>query len=69
MNCKEVKSLLSDYLDKELNADIEKEITDHLSSCFDCKQELDCFERGMKILKHLKNRQLPHSFLDFMLLK
>ncbi|NQT25371.1 HEAT repeat domain-containing protein [candidate division KSB1 bacterium] len=39
MNCKEVKSGLTDYVLKQLDSEFEQDLKKHLQSCLDCKAE------------------------------
>ena len=39
MNCKEVIELLNPYIDKTLDADMAKQVDDHLKSCSACRKE------------------------------
>lgn len=65
MKCKEICALLSDYLDGELNEEIQGDVDEHLSTCDDCARELEQLERSLKILKRLKEKKQPHNFLQF----
>jgi len=38
MNCKEIKDLISIYIDGELNEALQKEVKQHLNTCDQCKQ-------------------------------
>lgn len=49
MNCKNVQSLLSAYLDEELSGREMLDIREHLHECNDCTEELRCIE-GLKRL-------------------
>lgn len=52
MRCREVKRLLSSYIDGEISTDKRQEIEEHLSYCIDCKRELIILE---KIIKEIHN--------------
>lgn len=62
MNCKNVQSQLSAYLDEELAGREMIEIRDHVSQCRDCEEELRCVE-GLKRL--LGNTAVPEPSQDF----
>lgn len=48
MRCKEVRRLLSSYIDGEISIEKKQEIEEHLSYCFDCKRELILLEKIIK---------------------
>jgi len=50
MNCKNVQSLLSAYLDEELSGREMLDIRQHLHDCGDCGHELRCIEGVKRIL-------------------
>ena len=50
MNCKNVQSLLSAYLDEELSGREMIEIREHLYDCGDCAHELRCIEGVKRLL-------------------
>lgn len=61
MNCHTVQNLLSTYIDCELDAEVKREIRQHLFSCIDCNTaylEL----QGLK--KCLENSELPSFEFD-----
>jgi hypothetical protein len=39
MNCQKIKKLLNPYIDKTLDADISKQIDEHLKTCSTCREE------------------------------
>ena len=39
MNCQKIKKLLNPYIDKTLDADMAKQVDDHLKSCSACRKE------------------------------
>ena len=41
MNCKIIKPLLADYINKELSKEIEKDVKKHLDICEKCMQEIE----------------------------
>ena len=50
MNCKEVKSLLEAFHDKNINLELKRSIKEHLISCSCCKRQLDCLQNLSKLL-------------------
>lgn len=52
MRCKDVKRLLSSYIDGEISMDKKKEVEEHLSYCYECRKELIILR---KILKEIHN--------------
>ena len=67
MDCKNIVDLLSDYVEGNLDPEMEKEITDHFEDCVECKDFLkqfkktlewtrDFFQDEIKIPDAVKNR-------------
>ena len=54
MNCRRARGLFSEYHDGVLKADLEQEVSGHLSACPACRGEFKSFETGIRILKKLK---------------
>lgn len=50
MNCNEVQSLLSRYLENDLDQFIYHNISRHLQKCSDCKKELDFLSKAIAII-------------------
>jgi predicted anti-sigma-YlaC factor YlaD len=65
MTCKEVRALLSDYIDRELNKEILLGIDDHIRDCSECSLQLKQLQKSLKILKELREKNPPHDFIDF----
>ena len=65
MTCSEVRALLSDYIDRELNKEILRDIDDHISDCTECSIQLEQLRKSLKILKRLRGKNPPHDFVDF----
>jgi anti-sigma factor (TIGR02949 family) len=66
MNCKEVKSLLSEFCDKELNQEKSEALKKHVVSCSECRNEYDSISKMRKVLKKLKTYDIPHDCLKRM---
>ena len=65
MTCKEVRALLSDYIDRELNKEILRNIDDHIRDCSECSLQLKQLQKSLKILKELREQNPPHDVVDF----
>jgi len=51
MNCTKVVSLLSEWLDGDLDKLIQKQLEHHLSKCSSCQKELSLLSKSLKILR------------------
>lgn len=65
MTCKEACSLLSDYMDGELNADTREDVDAHLKSCEPCAYELVQLQKSLSILKRLREKDAPQDYAGF----
>jgi len=63
MNCREARSLFSDFYDRELNRGIRQAVREHLSNCSECRTEFKNFQKSLKILKKLKAFEVPRDFM------
>ena len=64
MECKEAKSLLSEYLEGDLG-DLQKaQVAKHLSTCSDCAAELETLKRLVNDMGSLKKIKAPSDLLD-----
>lgn len=54
MKCTEVKDLLSQFHDGELDTDLRSRVADHLRECSECAEELASFERISQLALALK---------------
>jgi len=64
MECKEIKELLSNYLENDLSIQQKEEIERHLSVCKDCKAQLDSLKRLVSELGGLKKVAAPADMLE-----
>jgi predicted anti-sigma-YlaC factor YlaD len=64
MNCKEARSLLSEFYDQELNQETSKTLEKHLAGCSECQKEDDNFNKILKILNKLKTYDIPRDYLE-----
>lgn len=55
MNCRQIKDRLSEYIDKELDEAVEKQVADHIKACSSCR-ELEEFLRNT-VIKPLRNAE------------
>jgi predicted anti-sigma-YlaC factor YlaD len=62
MNCKEVKLLLSAYQDNELDTIRNKEVSEHLNICENCKKEFNDLKELNNSLMKLETHHLPLNF-------
>jgi anti-sigma factor RsiW len=56
MNCKNVKSKISEYLENDLPNDVYNQISEHLSSCSECHEELEEMRQMLSVIN-----KLPHQ--------
>lgn len=64
MNCQEIRSLLSRYLEDELDPDVKNLVEQHLGSCRDCARELDVLRKMISSLGKLEKVEPPFDFLE-----
>jgi len=64
MNCEEIKNLLSEYLDRELNQGACELVEEHLDNCPVCREELQVLKECLKSLGSLKKVEPPSDFLS-----
>lgn len=60
--CEEIRNLLSDYLDNDLDEKTRKEVEGHLSTCSNCAKELELLRKAMQLVKawpDLDSREFP----------
>jgi len=64
MNCADVRENISAYADDELNASKRKLFEEHVSSCPECRKELDDMVRIIKLCRSMPLHDLPEGFRD-----
>lgn len=64
MDCKEIRTLLSRYLEGDLDLDMKSLVTHHLESCEGCVKELDALKSMVSSLGKLKKVEPPFDFLE-----
>lgn len=64
MYCKKVRTLFPDYVDGELNNQIQASLKEHLISCPGCQSEFHIFKMNLKILRKLKTLDPPRDYIS-----
>lgn len=59
MNCEEVLSQLSDYLDEEVREELCKAIEAHLHACHDCQVEVDTIKKTIMLYRSERPAEMP----------
>lgn len=62
MNCKAIQSRLSAYLDRELTGTELLQMRDHISGCFECRNELEELRSLKAMLGGMTSPEPPHDF-------
>jgi len=69
MNCEDLQSRLSAYIDGEVSAEEAELIREHLSICSDCAHEEELLCRTSDFLSRWKNLRAPDGFCEALLAK
>jgi anti-sigma factor RsiW len=64
MKCAQVKNLLADYLDKELSARDMARAKEHISTCPECRRELEFLKSYRSYAATLKKVKAPDNLLE-----
>jgi anti-sigma factor RsiW len=59
--CNRLLSLLSDYLDNSLPADVRADLEQHLGGCSDCTTFVGTFRSTVSLLQSLTDDDLPEE--------
>jgi len=59
MNCRKIKKLLNSYIDITLDADMTKQIDEHLKSCSACREELLKLKKIVSTLNSILPQPAP----------
>jgi anti-sigma factor RsiW len=59
--CPRIVSLLSDYLDGRLPADVRSDLEQHLGGCSECAQFVESFRSTISLLHSLTDDDLPEE--------
>jgi len=69
MNCQKIKKLLNPYIDKALDADMTKQIDEHLKSCSACNKEYQSLKEVIASLNSLSTQPAPADFTQNLMTK
>ena len=69
MNCQKIKKLLNPYIDKTLDADMFKQVDEHLKSCPACNKEYQKLKKIITSLNSLSNQPAPADFTQNLMAK
>jgi anti-sigma factor RsiW len=61
VNCEEVLSQLSDYLDDEVREELCRAIEAHLHACHDCQVEVDTIKKTILLYRSERPSEVPVS--------
>lgn len=64
MNCNRVKDLLDAYIDNDLEPALREGVTEHLSRCEGCREELTSMKRYTEVMVSLERKKAPEDFLE-----
>lgn len=64
MNCSKCKKLLNLYLDREIEAKLQKKIEEHLASCPECRAKLDEFKAVNQFLAQSHSVDVPEELVE-----
>ncbi|MBW1806833.1 MAG: zf-HC2 domain-containing protein [Deltaproteobacteria bacterium] len=62
MEHEQVKSLLSEYLEQNLQTDVQQQIEEHLSVCPECKNEFELLRQALTLVQQLPRVEAPADF-------
>ena len=60
-DCPRLVSLLSDYIDGRLPADVRSDLEQHLSGCSECTSFVGTFRSTVALLQSLREEDLPEE--------
>ena len=60
--CSRLVSLLSDYIDGRLPAEVKHDLEQHLGGCSECTTFVGTFRSTVAMLKSLKEEDLPAGY-------
>jgi anti-sigma factor RsiW len=58
-NCVDLVSLLADYVEHQLPADVHAELEHHLAECPRCVAQLKTYETTLSLLRSIRDDDLP----------
>jgi len=69
MNCQKIKKLLNPYIDKTLDADMSKQIDEHLTTCSACREEHLKLKQVVSTLNSLLPQPAPENLTENIMTK
>jgi anti-sigma factor RsiW len=69
MNCQKIKKLLNPYIDKTLDANMTKQVDEHLKSCSACNKEYQSLKEIITSLNSLSTQPAPADFTQNLMTK
>ena len=69
MNCQKIKKLINPYIDKTLDADMSKQVDEHLKSCPSCNKEYQSLKEVITSLNFLSTQPAPADFTQSIMTK
>jgi hypothetical protein len=64
MNCDKVGSLISGYIDRDLNPGLTRKLEEHVSNCGECTKLMDQTRNSIYFVKGVAVRTLPDDFIQ-----
>ncbi len=69
MNCEELISYLSEYIDQNLDEDLRREAQEHLATCQNCRVVLDTTQKMIFLYRHNGRTSLPKERREALFLR
>jgi len=69
MNCQKIKKLLNSYIDQALDADMTKQVDEHLKSCPACREEHLKLKKIVSALNSISPQPVPADFTQSIMTK
>jgi len=69
MNCQKIKKIINPYIDKTLNADMAKQVGEHLESCPACHKEYLKLKQVVSTLTSISPQPAPADFTQSIMAK
>jgi hypothetical protein len=69
MNCQKIKKLLNPYIDKTLDADMAKQVDEHLKSCPACREEYLKLKQVVSALNSISPQPAPENLTENIMAK
>ena len=63
-SCEEIRKMMNEYLDNELDSKLLSGFSEHIKNCSSCKYELEETRQVLSLLKVLPEVELPFNFKD-----